>query len=182
VSGTLTLRNRHPTRRVDLRFLRRIALALLRDTQPSGTYDLGLYLVAAPEMTRLNEAFLRHQGSTDVITFNYSERVGQASRLSGSRAQAGRARDRRDACPALLHGEILICLDEAASQARRFRTTWQSELVRYVVHGVLHLLGYDDQNRPARRRMRAAENRLHRRLSRQFVFRALQAPLPLSPP
>ena len=70
MSGTLTLRNRHRTRRVDLRLLRRIARALLRDAQPDGSFELGVYLVAAPEMTRLNETFLRHQGSTDVITFN----------------------------------------------------------------------------------------------------------------
>jgi probable rRNA maturation factor len=58
-------------------------------------------------------------------------------------------------------------------QARRFRTTWQSELVRYVVHGVLHLLGYDDRDSRARRRMKAAEDALVRRLARQYIFREL---------
>jgi rRNA maturation RNase YbeY len=136
---------------VDLRLLRRVTQALLHDTQPNENSDLGIYLVAAPEMTRLNETFLRHKGSTDVITFNYAE-------------------PRDQPC---LNGEIFICLDEAASQARRFNTTWQSELVRYVVHGVLHLLGYDDRNSRARRRMKAAEDALVRRLARQFVFAAL---------
>ena len=151
MSGILTLRHRHSTRRVDLHLLRRVAQALLHDAQPDGTFDLGIYLVAAPEMTRLNETFLRHEGSTDVITFNYTE-------------------SRDQPC---LHGEIFICLDEAATQARRFRTTWQSELVRYVVHGVLHLLGYDDRDSRARRRMKATEDALVRRLARQFAFRAL---------
>ena len=154
MSGTLTFRNRHPTRRVDLRCLRRIVRALLRDTQPNGSFDLGVCLVAAPEMTRLNETFLRHQGSTDVITFNYAEPPK----------------------PESLHGEIFVCLDEAVSQARRFHTTWQSELVRYVVHGVLHLLGYDDQDTRARRKMRTAENTLVGRLAREFAFRGLQPP------
>ena len=154
MSGTLTLRNRHRARRVDLRFLRRIARALLRDAQPNAGFDLGVYLVAAPEMTRLNETFLQHKGSTDVITFNYTEPPGQPC----------------------LHGEIFICLDEAVSQARRFHTTWQSELVRYVVHGVLHLLGYDDQDTRARRKMRTAENALVGRLAREFAFRGLQPP------
>ena len=83
------------------------------------------------------------------------------------------AGDAREACPALLHGEIFVCLDEAMSQARRFRTTWQRELVRYVVHGVLHLLGYDDLNNRARRRMKAAEDTLVRQLARQFDFHSL---------
>lgn len=73
----------------------------------------------------------------------------------------------------MLHGEIVACLDEAVCQARRFHTTWQSELVRYVVHGVLHLLGYDDQDNRARRRMKAAEDALVRRLARRFVLSAL---------
>jgi rRNA maturation RNase YbeY len=173
VSGILTFRNRHRTRRVNLRFLRRIAQALLRDTSPNESFDLGVYLVAAPEMTRLNETFLRHHGSTDVITFDYAEGAASVSRLSGSGATTGRAKDRQDACPALLHGEIFICLDEAVSQARRYHATWQSEVVRYLVHGVLHLMGHDDQDRQSRRQMRAAENAQVRRLSRQFDFQRL---------
>ena len=170
---TLTLRSRQRLRRVNVRLLRRIVQALLHETWPDGSLDLAIYLVSAPEITRLNETFLRHKGSTDVITFDYAERVGQASRLSNSRARVRPGRDRRDACPALLHGEIFVCLDEAVSQARRFHATWQSELVRYAVHGVLHLLGYDDQDSRARRRMKAAEDALVRRLARQFVFSAL---------
>jgi probable rRNA maturation factor len=152
VSGTLTLRNRHRTHRVDMRLLRRIVQRLVQDALPDKSFDLGVYLVAAPEMTRLNETFLQHQGSTDVITFNYTEPPDSES----------------------LHGEIFVCLDEAECQARRFRTTWQSELVRYVVHGVLHLLGYDDQQSRARLRMRAAENDLVRRLAHEFAFRDLR--------
>ena len=145
---TIHLHNRYSVRGVRLGLLRRITQALLEKTWPDGGFDLAVCLVAAPEMTRLNEAFLRHKGSTDVITFDYSERVGQA----------------------LLHGEIVICVDEAVRQARRFHTTWQSELVRYVVHGVLHLLGYDDQNSRARQRMKATEDALVRRLGGQFAF------------
>jgi rRNA maturation RNase YbeY len=172
---TLTLRNRQRVRRVDLPVLRRIAHALLRETWPEGNFDLAIYVVAEPEMIGLNENFLRHQGSTDVITFDYAERVGRASRLSPFPAPNPPSRDRRDACPTLLHGEIFVCMDEAVSQARRFHTTWQSELVRYVVHGVLHLLGYDDQNTRARRKMKAAEDRLVRRLARRFTFRELSS-------
>ena len=43
-----------------------------------------------------------------------------------------------------LHGELFICVDEAVFQAKQFGTSWQLEIVRYVVHGVLHLRGHDD--------------------------------------
>jgi probable rRNA maturation factor len=169
----LHLHNRHPDRGVCLGLLRRIARALLEETWGEGSFDLAIQFVATPEMTRLNEAYLRHKGSTDVLTFDYAERAGQGSRRPGFPASSDRSRDRRDICPALLHGEIVVCLDEAVQQARRFRTTWQSELVRYFVHGVLHLLGYDDRDSRARRRMKAAEDALVRRLARQYVFRDL---------
>ncbi|MGO8928889.1 MAG: rRNA maturation RNase YbeY [Limisphaerales bacterium] len=156
-----------------LGLLRRIALALLADTWRDGGFELAICLVSAPEVTRLNEAFLRHKGPTDVITFDYTERVGQASRLPRFPRPSSRFRDRRDACATLLHGEIVVCLDEAVRQARRFHTTWQSELVRYVVHGVLHLLGYDDRDPRTRRRMKAAEDALVRRLARQYAFHDL---------
>jgi probable rRNA maturation factor len=47
--------------------------------------------------------------------------------------------------PMSLHGELFICLDDAVKQAREFRTTWQSELTRYVIHGLLHLCGHDHE-------------------------------------
>ena len=165
---TLTLSNRQDVRRLDWRLLRQIVRRLLRQAWPGGSFDLAVHVLAAPEMTRLNETFLRHRGPTDVLTFDYVERVGQASRLSRSGA-----RDRRDACPTFLHGEIFVCLDEAVSQARRFHATWQSELVRYVAHGLLHLLGYDDANARARRELKAAEDNLVRELAREFDFSRL---------
>jgi len=161
----LVLRNRQQTRGVELRLLRRMARALLRELWPNGGFDLAIYLVGAPEMIRLNEGFLRHRGSTDVITFDYTDKAGQASRLSPPTASGTGPGDRRDACPTLLHGEIFVCVDEAVRQARRFKTTWQSELVRYIVHGVLHLLGYEDDSPRARRQMKTAEDALVRRLA-----------------
>jgi probable rRNA maturation factor len=151
MSGALTLRNRKRARAVDLRRLDRLARHLLAEQFQVRHFALGVYLIGARAMTRLNERFLRHGGSTDVITFDYGE--------------PGR--------PEALCGDIFICLDEAALAARRFRTTWQAELVRYLVHGLLHLRGYDDQAQPDYRRMKREENRLVKRLAKTFCFRAL---------
>ena len=72
-----------------------------------------------------------------------------------------------------LHGDIFICLEEAGRQARVFRTTWQAEVVRYLVHGLLHLSGHDDLDPGARRRMKRVENRLVRWLAAGFAFTRL---------
>src|SRR5580765_410553 len=121
--SSLNLRNRQRACAVSLRLFRQITLVLLNEVMAVKRFELGVCLVETNEITRLNEKFLRHAGSTDVITFNYSPRRKQN----------------------VIHGEILICVSEAVEQSRRFRTTWQAELVRYLVHGLLHLRGYDDE-------------------------------------
>jgi rRNA maturation RNase YbeY len=146
----LVVRNRQDTRHVDLPLFRRIARTLLTDLVALEEYDLGVHLIAAPEMTRLNGEFLKHQGATDVITFDYA-----------------------DPAKASLHGEVFLCLDEAVTQAKRFRSSWQSELVRYLVHGVLHLQGFGDSTPGARRELKREENRLLRLLARTFPLNRL---------
>ncbi len=161
MSLQLTIRNRQRTRAADLRLLRAVVNGLLSELPHVETADLGIFLVAAPEMTRLNETFLHHSGSTDVITFNY---LDGAEMSPVGQARAG-VKD--------IHGEIFLCVDEAILQARQFRTTWQSELVRYLIHGVLHLLGHDDRRAATRRPMKLAENRLLNSLSARFALSRL---------
>ena len=63
---------------------------------------------------------------------------------------------------------------EAVDQARQFRTKWESELVRYLIHGVLHLCGYDDQRPADRRRMKREEDRLLKQIGRLFPIKKLR--------
>jgi probable rRNA maturation factor len=72
-----------------------------------------------------------------------------------------------------VHGEIFISIDDAKSQAREFRTSWQSELARYVIHGVLHLRGFDDLRPADRRKMKREENRLLKEIARLFPLSKL---------
>ena len=56
------------------------------------------------------------------------------------------------------HGEIFISVPTAQRQAREFRTSLARELELYIVHGLLHLHGFDDQTEAEIKRMRAAES------------------------
>ena len=154
----LILRNRQRSRFLNLPLFRRIAVVLLEELLGLERYQLGVHLVAASEMICLNRRFLNHDGSTDVITFDYSRDPLET---------------RNPKPETVLHGEIFICLDDAVAQARSFRATWQSELVRYLAHGALHLGGYDDLQPAGRRVMKREEDRLVRALSLQFSLKRL---------
>lgn len=62
------------------------------------------------------------------------------------------------------HGEILVCPEVARAEASARGLPFEQELVRYIVHGWLHLCGYDDARVPDRRRMHAIQERLVARL------------------
>ncbi len=151
----VVITSRQRMRKINRRLLQQIITALLADLKIERA-DLGIHLVGIPEMTRLNEKFLRHAGATDVITFDYS--------IPGPRTPGPGPQ---------FHGEIFICVGEAVLQARQFGTGWQSEVVRYVIHGLLHLRGHDDRRADLRRKMKREENRRLRELSRRFPLSKL---------
>ncbi len=112
-------------------------------------------------MARVNWQFLQHEGSTDVITFDYS-------------APPALSPDPRLQTPDPVSGEAFVCVADAVKQAREFQTTWPSEVIRYAVHALLHLRGYDDLEPAQRRVMKREENRIMRELARQFDFAELE--------
>ena len=118
-------------RGLNLPLLRRITEGLLDQLFPGRSPEISTYFVASRKMALLNEKYLGHEGPTDVITFDYGEDGG----------------------------EIFICPDVALVQAKEFGTTPQLELVRYIVHGLLHLKGYDDRNTKDRAQMKTAEDK-----------------------
>ena len=97
---------------------------------------LQINFISAEQIARINEDYLNHKGSTDIITFNYSDNTFN------------------------LDGECYICVPIAEENARKFKVTLQNELLRLIIHGVLHLMGYDDIKEVDRRKMKLEENRL----------------------
>ena len=99
MSRLLSVRNCQRVRAVNTLLFRRLARWLLVESLRQVEFTLNIRLVDAPAMARLNERFLQHSGSTDVITFDYAEEG--SSRLDA---------------------EIVICVADAVSQARQFQT------------------------------------------------------------
>jgi rRNA maturation RNase YbeY len=131
--------------------------------------ELSVVFLPGREMRALNRKYLGHDRVTDVISFN----------LSGTRDEGRRAIDERfprsssfvlssfrpsSSSPACIDGEIYICPTEARRNARAYGEPLKRELLRYLAHGILHLLGFDDATVAERERMRELEDKLLSRL------------------
>jgi len=101
--------------------------------------NLEISFVNSSEIVQLNNKYLHHNYSTDIITFDYSK-------LESS-----------------LEGEILISIDDALYNSKKFRMSFKEELIRLVIHGILHLLGYKDEKISEKKVMKTKENSLLRK-------------------
>jgi probable rRNA maturation factor len=139
----LALTNRHPRLRLDRRILAKAIATLdahaadFRGGCPAG--ELSLVFLTDDALAQLHADFMDDPTTTDVITFEGDAAAGTA-------------------------GDICVSVDTASSYARKHRRDFSAELTLYVIHGWLHLSGYDDL-RPAKKRvMRRAESRAMRLL------------------
>jgi len=81
----------------------------------------------------VNKQFLKHDYFTDIITFDYSD---------GN----------------IISGDIFISLDTVKTNAEDFEVTFEMELQRIMIHGILHLCGQDDKTPETRKEMTRKEN------------------------
>jgi rRNA maturation RNase YbeY len=169
LSGSLFIKNQQRTFPINVRYLRWLTRELLQEFLWIDDFDLAVYLVRAPRMAQINEKFLHHQGPTDVITLDYGADEFRAARSeSAARSKQPASKIAIRAVPAAIRGELFVCVDEAMDNAREFHTTWESEVIRYVIHGILHLQGHDDRRPAARQKMKREEDRLLKKIVERY--------------
>ena len=95
--------------------------------------DIGYMFVSDEKILEVNRQYLGHDYYTDIITFDYDE---------GNR----------------INGDIVISLDTVATNAEQYGKTYEDELHRVIIHGILHLCGINDKGPGEREIMEAAEN------------------------
>ena len=118
---------------VDRKQVREIVRAVL-DGEGVADAEISLAFVDNPTIHTLNKRYLDHDEPTDVLSFPLSE--PNAKRLAG---------------------ELVVGVEVALAQARERNHDVQQELALYVIHGLLHLCGYDDKSDETARAMRSRE-------------------------
>jgi probable rRNA maturation factor len=118
---------------IDRRRLREVARAVL-EGEGVADHEISLAFVDNPTIHRLNKRYLDHDEPTDILTFPLGE--------PGARKLAG---------------ELVIGAEVALAQAAERGHDVQAELAYYVIHGLLHLCGFDDHDEADVRAMREKE-------------------------
>ena len=96
--------------------------------------EVGYMFVNDEKILEINNEYLQHDYYTDVITFDYNEND-------------------------VLNGDIVISLDTVRTNAEKFGKTFDDELHRVIIHGILHLCGLHDKAPGEREQMEKAENK-----------------------
>jgi probable rRNA maturation factor len=113
--------------------------------------ELSLALVGNKEIQRLNAKYRKKDVPTDVLAFP--------------------SEDLHSMHPPIL-GDVVISVDKAAEQAKQRSRSLKQELATLLIHGVLHLLGYDhERSAKEARRMRRVEEKIYRALCEQRILR-----------
>jgi len=111
------------------RLIRKIVKAETGD----GRWEIGLKFVGDKEIRKLNKKFRKIDKATDVLSFEMNEDS--------------------------ILGDVVISKETAKRNAKRFKVSLNDEIKRLVIHGILHLLGYDHIKPQDRKKMRMLESK-----------------------
>jgi probable rRNA maturation factor len=130
---SIQIANRQKRLTIDRTRLRRAVKAVIQDAGIT-TAQISVAIVDDPTIAQLHEEFLNDPDPTDVLSFLL------------------------ESSPDSLEGEVVVSADTAARLAPKFKSTAEEELLRYIIHGALHLAGYDDATPKLRKQMRTKED------------------------
>ena len=133
-SEVIHVHQHHQTRTLEAAQVRTL-VARMAAAEDVPIDEVSIVLADHATVLELNRRFLDHDYVTDVLSFPLGENDG-----------AG------------LTGEVYVDLDTAAERHAEFGASFTDEALRYVIHGVLHLMGYTDSTEEGRQAMRAKED------------------------
>lgn len=155
--GRIIFSGKRPLGSASKNRLRSVLESLLRDHDQPGAVHLVFVDDAA--IRRAHRQFFDDDTVTDVITFPMRSRAASGSPAPRRSRTAPGADASVDPLEGELLGEILVSVDTARRESASRGLPLERELALYSIHGVLHVLGYDDCRSTERRRMRRMERR-----------------------
>ncbi|MBL4700938.1 MAG: rRNA maturation RNase YbeY [Phycisphaeraceae bacterium] len=120
------------------------------------TMELSIAIVDDQQMSDLHQKFMNISGTTDVLTFDLSDDPTDFE---------------------VIEGELVLCTDEASRQAASRGHQTRDELLLYALHGLLHLMGYDDHNDEDYKIMHQREDELLTKAGFDALFAREEKPL-----
>ena len=133
------VQNRQRAVAIDLKWLGRTAEAVLSAARAE-TVELSVVLVSDRRMRALNRRYRKKDRSTDVLSFPLHEKSGHATFF-----RHGKLFSQKSSLSPFLLGDVVISMQTAKRQATEFGHGLRDEIERLLVHGILHLLGYDHE-------------------------------------
>lgn len=142
----ITVRNLQKKIPVSPKEIKKIILNVLLFERIKKRAEITVCIVEDKKIKELNRKFLGKNEATDVLAFD------------GSASSFGSARD-GPSVPRHISADIVISTDTALRNAKAFRTNASKEIKLYLIHGILHLLGYDDHSPKDKKLMRDKEKK-----------------------
>lgn len=116
--------------------LYKAAVSFALGKQKSRFENINIVIVSPKEILRINKEFLGHNYVTDVITFENSSPINNK-----------------------IYADIFVCFEQVKMQAKDLQKSVRKEFLTVIIHGILHLIGYDDDTLKKRNEMNTvAEN------------------------
>lgn len=141
--------NRNPKRKIDLSSVERTAKTVLRELGRNGA-EINIVFVSSQKIRVLNRRYLGKDTATDVLAFRQDRDPGETC-ISKD-----------------FFGDIIISSDRAARNAKEYGISFEEETALYVIHGILHLSGYEDRTVKGRSRMKRMENDIFKKIRKFF--------------
>lgn len=152
------LKQECPRIKVSEDVLKKIAIKILRDLGFKKAV-LSVILVDGPEMRRLNRRYLKHAWSTDVLAFSQQKSPEHLKETVPPQVLRQKGID--------FLGDIALCLPTIRTQAKEYDHTFEEELHYCLCHGILHLMGYEDKNKVAFKKMHRKQSQILTRVKKK---------------
>lgn len=130
---------------IDAGLLKRVAEAVLKAVEIEDKAEISLAIVGDGRMRKLNKMYRGKNRVTDVLSFENRSVMAYLNRAFPrlKKAKAEEFIESPDGIKKL--GEVVICYPQAKKQAERLGHSLEKELTILLIHGILHLLGYDHE-------------------------------------